>query len=142
MTLREILNEEIYRKRNYWVRKEKEKSVVSGKEILGFPSERSMLPYFIDRVVFDIVNVGDNTYEFYVSKDGEKTGDPYKNKEDYIGTLKIDKFKSNDDTGISLALIRKFINSKKIDQKSREYMLDWYNKHYNHPYYKGYFKAL
>lgn len=143
MTLREILNEETYIKRNYYVvpDNKREKSVVSGKTILGFPGDKAIIPVSLKhKDMFDIANVGDNTYEFYVGDRKQTKDAPYKFKDCYIGTLKFDKFKDN--TGVAMALINRFINSNRISDKTREWLREWYNSNCNHPYYEGYFKKI
>ena len=140
MTLRELLNEEHFIQRNYWVARNKEKSVISGKEILGFPSDRATIPISNDGIMFDVVNVGDHTYEFYVGDYRGTKGAPYKYKKCYIGTYKYDDL--DDDTGIALALIRHFINNRKINDRYRKHLKDYYDRRRKHPYYKGAFEEL
>ena len=140
MTLRELLNEEHFIQRNYWVAKDKEKSVVSGKEILGFPSDRVTVPISNDGIMFDVVNVGDNTYEFYVGDYRDTKGAPYKYRKCYVGTHKYKGF--DDDTGIALALIKHFYDSNKLNERYKAHLKDYYDKRRKHPYYKGAFEEL
>lgn len=141
MTLKEILitlSEEKFINRNAWGTNEK--SVISGKKILGFPSDRVSIPVHRNGIMYDIVNIGDNTYEFYVGNDKETNGSPYKHKDCYIGTYKFDDF--SDNIGVALGLIKHFINSNKINPEEREYLRNFYNKEIKHPYYKGHFEEL
>lgn len=141
MTLREVLitlSEERYIDRNTWGSNERSK--VSGKKILGFPSDRVRIPVHRSGVMYDIVNIGDNTYEFYVGNEKETNGSPYKHKDCYIGTYKFDDF--SDNVGVALKLIEHFINSDKLSSEEKEYLKDFYNEKRKHPYYKGFFEEL
>ena len=90
--------------------------------------------------MFDVANIGNDTYEFYVGSYKKTNGSPYKHKECYIGTYKFDKF--NDGVGVAMALIRRFIDSSKINPEQAEFLKDWYNRHCENKYYKGYFEKL
>lgn len=140
MTLRELLNEEHVMDRNYWAAREKEKSVISGKKILGFPTTHEHIPISDDGVMFDTVNIGDNTYEFYVGDYKKTNGQPYRYKDCYLGTEKVTDF--NDSTGIALSLIRRFIDSPKLNNKQHEHLRNFYNKNCKQKYLKGYFKEI
>ena len=147
MTLREILNENSKEdfqcgnyNINYWAMREKEKSVASGKTILGFPSDRVSYPVYSSGRCFNIVNVGDNTYEFYVDNDGKTNNTPYKHKDCYVGTYKFDKF--SDDVGVALGVIEHFLNSKRIAPEMRALLIKYYNDKAKHPYYKKVFKPI
>ena len=146
MTLRELLkeqtlSEEAYVDRNYWATKEPEHSVVSGKEILGFPSTSEHIPLHLKSgLMYDIVKIGDNLYEFYIGDFRKENNAPYKNKDCYIGTYKFDAYK--DGVGVALGLIQQCINNKKLSAKEREFLRDFYNKNRTHAYYKKYFEEL
>ena len=135
MTLKEVLNEAMFQRRTYWG-KDIGKSIISGKEIIGFPDKSVDIPIFEDNVMFDIVKLDDGTIEFYVG-DYKKHRAPYKFKECYIGTIKNPKFK--DGTGIALECIRRFINSDKLDEKQKKHLMTYYKKNIKHPYYTEYF---
>lgn len=137
MTLREVLNESMYQRRNYYG-KEIGNSVVSGKEIVGFPDKSVDIPISDDNAMFDIIKLNDGTIEFYVGDEKIHKGTPYKFKECYIGTLKNPKFK--DGIGIALECIKRFVNSDKLDEKQKKHLLSYYQEHIKHPYYAGYFK--
>lgn len=140
MTLRELLNEEHVVDRNYWAATNKDKSVVSGKTILGFPGTHEHIPVSDDGVMFDSVNIGDNTYEFYVGDYKDTHSQPYRYKDCYIGTAKVTDF--DDSTGIALSLINRFINSPKLNNKQVRHLKDYYNKNIKQKYLKGYFKEI
>lgn len=137
MTLREILNETVFQRRNYYG-KEIGKSVVSGKEIVGFPDKSVDIPISDDNVMFDILKLDDGTIEFYVGDEKLYKGTPYKFKECYVGTLKNPKFK--DGTGIALECIKRFVNSNRLDEKQKRHLLSYYEENRKHPYYAEYFK--
>lgn len=147
MTLRELLKEQTLSEShdidiNYWGKPEY--SVISGKEILGFPSKSVHVPTSDkNNIIFNTVKIGNNLYEFYVGK-YKKTDDglvlPYKDKKYYIGTYKIGDFR--DDIGIALSIISQCINNSKINDEEREYLKNFYNEKIKHPYYKGRFEEL
>ena len=137
MTLREVLNESMYQRRNYYG-SEIGKSVVSGKEIVGFPDKSIDIPISDDNVMFDILKLADGTIEFYVGDYKKHDRAPYKFKECYIGTLKNPKFK--DGTGIALQCIKRFINSNRLDEKQKRHLLSYYEEKRKHPYYAEHFK--
>ena len=142
MTLREVLttiSEEMFIDRNNWS-SHNERSVVSGKKILGFPTDRVKILVSKNGTMFDIVKIGDGIYEFYVGNSKETKNAPYKYKKCYIGTCKFDDF--SDYTGVALGLIKNFINNSKISSEAREYLRDFYNEKRKYPYYKGFFEEL
>ena len=142
MTLREVLttiSEEMFIDRNNWG-SHSERSVVSGKKILGFPTDRVKIPVGKNGIMFDIVKIGDDIYEFYIGNSKETKDAPYKYKKCYIGTCRFDDF--SDYTGVALGLIKNFINSSKISDEAREHLKSFYNEKRKHPYYKGLFEEL
>lgn len=137
-TLRDILNETIYQEINYYP-SEDEKSIISGKAIKGFPDRSAKFP-IDNNYIFNVVKLDDGSYEFYVGDNKATKGSPYKFKECYVGTLKNPKFK--DANGIAMECIRRFISSNRLNDKKREYLLNYYNNTRKHPYYADYFKDL
>ena len=139
MTLRELLNETVYQEINY-LSGNKENSVVSGKAIEGFPGNRERFP-ISDNYIFNVVRLDDGSYEFYVGDQKATKGMPYRHKKYYVGTLK-DFTEFKDAAGVAMECIRRFINSNRLGDKERKYLLDYYNNARKHPYYGKYFGEL